>query len=279
MLSGSGDYTVHYAYDSSTYAAASDEDEKAVHTVTFLDFDGHPIGSIEVEEGEKIDYSAIDTSQLNKHLNKYTQIRFHAWDVTPETTDCDLTVQALSETGIIELVSVPSRTEFYSSEGSIDLRGLNVTITIITQNAEYDSDGNRTITEQTQIVDITPSCYSVPADLSEAFAESNAASISIYPRHSDIALISYDITYMDGLGDINSDGTVNAVDASAALTHYAYVGTGKGELLTEDQFERADVTHDGIVNAVDASRILTYYAMEATGQNANWENLLYNDLK
>lgn len=281
-LSGSGAYTVDPPYRYSVCAAVSDEDEgeeKNVYTVTFLDFDGNPFGSIEVADGEEIDYSAIDTSRLTMNQGKDTQIRFHAWDKTPITTDCDLTVQALKETGIIKMVSEPTRTEFYSTDGSIDLRGLDVTITIITQNAEYDDDGNRIITEQTQTVNVTPICYSVPADLSEAFADGNTTTISIYPKGSDIALTSYEITYMENLGDINSDGNINAVDASAALTHYASIGTGQGALLTDEQFNRADVNRDGIVNAVDASRILTYYAMEATGQNVNWEKILYNDLK
>lgn len=71
------------------------------------------------------------------------------------------------------------------------------------------------------------------------------------------------------LGDINNDFSVNAVDASIALTEYASVSSGKKTTFTDDrQTLAADVDSNGSVNAVDASYILSYYAYTSTSSGA-----------
>ena len=62
------------------------------------------------------------------------------------------------------------------------------------------------------------------------------------------------------LGDIDGNNIINAVDASLALTQYAYISTGRTSLLSDDQKIAADVNKDTIINAVDASLILFYYS-------------------
>ena len=66
------------------------------------------------------------------------------------------------------------------------------------------------------------------------------------------------------LGDVNDDGKINAVDASAVLSYYANVSTNKDGGFDEAQKKAADVNHDGLINAVDASCILSYYAYVST---------------
>lgn len=72
-----------------------------------------------------------------------------------------------------------------------------------------------------------------------------------------------------GLGDVNRDGTVNALDASAVLTAYANTAVGKDSGLDDEQTILADVNGDKDVNALDASFILSYYAFIATGGNGS----------
>ncbi|MBQ8296611.1 MAG: cellulase family glycosylhydrolase [Ruminococcus sp.] len=67
------------------------------------------------------------------------------------------------------------------------------------------------------------------------------------------------------LGDINKDGTVNALDASDVLTAYAASATGQDTGFSANQTIAADADSNGAVNALDASIILTYYAYTATG--------------
>lgn len=56
-----------------------------------------------------------------------------------------------------------------------------------------------------------------------------------------------------GRGDVNGDGKVNSLDASAILRYSAGLKT-----LTEQQKTAADVNGDGKVNALDAAKILKY---------------------
>ena len=71
-------------------------------------------------------------------------------------------------------------------------------------------------------------------------------------------------------GDIDENGTIDAIDASSALSAYARVSTGQDIGLTDNQKSAADVNGDGVVDAVDASGILTYYAKVSTGGSASW---------
>ncbi|MCR4639485.1 leucine-rich repeat protein [Ruminococcus sp.] len=66
------------------------------------------------------------------------------------------------------------------------------------------------------------------------------------------------------LGDVNDDGSINAVDASSVLSYYAMISTKKDGGFTDEQKKAADVNHDGAINAVDASCILSYYAYTST---------------
>lgn len=71
----------------------------------------------------------------------------------------------------------------------------------------------------------------------------------------------------DKLGDVNSDGYINAVDASSVLTYYALISTNQDGGYTEAQKLDADVNHDRLINAVDASNILAYYAYTSTNNS------------
>lgn len=70
------------------------------------------------------------------------------------------------------------------------------------------------------------------------------------------------VTYK--LGDVNSDGYINAVDASEVLSYYAKVSTKQEGGLTAQQLKAADTDGNGLINAVDASIILSYYAYTST---------------
>ena len=67
------------------------------------------------------------------------------------------------------------------------------------------------------------------------------------------------------LGDVNSDGKVDAKDASLILLEYAQASTGAEDVIAEEQKKDADVNRDGKVDAKDASAVLQYYAYTSTG--------------
>jgi len=66
-------------------------------------------------------------------------------------------------------------------------------------------------------------------------------------------------------GDPNSDGSVDAKDASFILSAYTRSSTGGSASLSELQTAAADVLTDGAVDARDASLILSYYSYVSTG--------------
>ena len=77
----------------------------------------------------------------------------------------------------------------------------------------------------------------------------------------------------DNLGDVNSDGCINAVDASSVLTYYACISTNQDGGYTEDQKLAADVNNDRLINAVDASNILAYYAYTSTNNSEKKQSI------
>ena len=68
----------------------------------------------------------------------------------------------------------------------------------------------------------------------------------------------------DSQGDVNGDGKVDSVDASAVLAEYALLSAGKNGKLTEKQSKAADWNSDGNIDSVDASAILAEYARVQT---------------
>ena len=82
--------------------------------------------------------------------------------------------------------------------------------------------------------------------------------------------------YASGLGDINGDSLINAVDASEILSEYARVSTNQKAKLTDEQKKCADVDKNGDINAVDASQVLSYYAYKSTSGTMEFEAYLKN---
>ncbi len=81
------------------------------------------------------------------------------------------------------------------------------------------------------------------------------------------------------VGDVEGDGTVNAIDASEILSASAYSGVSinsAGEVLADMKLhitsenqanDYADINNDGVINAIDASYVLVYAANIGAGEN------------
>lgn len=67
------------------------------------------------------------------------------------------------------------------------------------------------------------------------------------------------------LGDVNNDGRIDSVDASAILREYSMTSSGSGSEFDGAQTSAADVNGDGRIDSVDASTILAYYALISGG--------------
>lgn len=116
--------------------------------------------------------------------------------------------------------------------------------------------------------------------------ESHVYQAKIYTEkgsEADKYAAKYDIScsyYTEGvtvdLGDVDSNGTIDALDASMVLMAYAMKATGKPSNLDTEHLKAADVNFDGNVDAFDASIILSYYAYKATGGKALFADYLMN---
>ena len=71
-----------------------------------------------------------------------------------------------------------------------------------------------------------------------------------------------------GRGDVNHDGSVDAVDATMILEYFACLATDKYDTYTEEEHENfrkyGDVFNDGVINPLDASWVLSKYAEKST---------------
>ncbi len=76
------------------------------------------------------------------------------------------------------------------------------------------------------------------------------------------------------LGDLNSDGTVNATDAAILLIAAANTGSGSESGLTAEQEAAADLNGDGAFDASDAALILQYAAYTGSGGTMTIEEFL-----
>lgn len=244
------------------------------HTVVVVDFNGEIMETLTVPDGEKLDLSGIDTDSLNQHYDIYTQIAFNSWGNLPESgiVTEDIVVYALFRKMTISCNSYPNKTEYYSNKGNINLSGLDITITDYVQTPEKDNHGSFIVTEE--VTNIESKCSTIPANLDEAFSEGKtSASVDVYPINSDIPIISYDITYFSGLGDINKNGSVESTDASSVLYYYTSAATGDTFDFSDNQKLRADVNRDGFINSADASDILSYYSQVSTSTTEiSWDD-------
>ncbi len=65
-------------------------------------------------------------------------------------------------------------------------------------------------------------------------------------------------------GDANANGSIDSVDASLVLAHYANVSTGGEGILGKAINDYSDTNNDTLIDSSDASRILEIYAERST---------------
>lgn len=258
----------------SSFADDEVKEPDIVHTVTLLGFDGKVIDEITVIHGKPLDLSFFDTNSLNSYPDIYTQKGFSRWTPYPAQITEDIQVQALYRKMTLSYNEDPKKTEYFSKKGSILLAGLDVTISAETQVPVTQDDGSYKIELEKETIDLTENCTTSPSDLSEAFKNGAvSAEVTVYPILEEKPICSFRITYFEGLGDVNHDGTSDASDASAVLSIYSQLSTGKDPSITENDKLRCDVDRNGVIDSSDSSEILRYYSTMSTGtDNITWDD-------
>ncbi len=77
-------------------------------------------------------------------------------------------------------------------------------------------------------------------------------------------------------GDVNNDSTIDSIDASSVLAHYAAISTDDTSSFSDEQIKAADVNKDQKCDSIDASLILAYYGYTSTGGTDTIEEYLAN---
>ena len=248
--------------------SAQSSTQPAVYTVTFLDFDGNKLTELYVKSGEKIDYSSVDISPLHTYPDRYTEKKFLQWNKTPDTTNSNITVQALYQSATISLKSEPLKRRYTDTEGEVDLEGLGVSITITKQTPELDADG-KFKTSTASVNDLALSCAASPSSLAEAFKDGRtSADIGIIPIGETKPLATYTIHLVENLGDINGNGITDAIDASMLLRKYA------DGLVDDDLLFIGDINSDGKLTSADSTFILRYYAAVSADVSNGWDDVV-----
>ncbi|EWM53385.1 dockerin type I domain-containing protein [Ruminococcus flavefaciens] len=239
--------------------------------ITFLDFDSKPLKVLEIEEGDPIDYTAVDTKSLHKHIDTHTEQEFVAWDIKPDFADADYTIHALSKTASIYFTQKsPEKTRYFSTKGNVSLKGIQASIKMSVQTPQKDKDG-KYITEDS-VVDISESCLATPSSLKEAFSKSDKATITVYPAGDQKPIGTFEIVCFRDLGDVDQNGMIDSTDASQVLNTYARMAASANYAPEADFKKRADVNMDNKLDARDASHILKYYAVSSTASDPiDWE--------
>ncbi|SEL33547.1 Leucine rich repeat-containing protein [Ruminococcus sp. YRD2003] len=96
-----------------------------------------------------------------------------------------------------------------------------------------------------------------------------------YAKKNNYSFVAIDDgSSLNKFGDPNSDGKVDANDASFILVEYSKLSTGGGSAMKTEQKEAADVNKDTKVDSKDASLILAYYSYLSTGGDSDIEGFI-----
>lgn len=244
------------------------------YTVTFVDFDGSEWKTLTVGEGEKIDYTQLDTEELHRYKGIYTEQIFSSWDRTPETVTEDTTIRALSATATISLEGLPETIHYFSLDGDVNLEGLSVFISVDTEVPVVKGDEIE-ISVENELIDITESCEVRPKKLEDAFANGHTAEIMVYPIRENKAITSYKIHLHQNHGDVNGNGKVDAVDAASILKTYSKLSDGSVSSADPEYLFIADIDFDGKITAADARLVLKYYSIASANAVPDWNLLIF----
>ncbi len=89
--------------------------------------------------------------------------------------------------------------------------------------------------------------------------------LTVLSDNVKINVSATDMSAVQNLGDINDDGFIDSVDATAVMIEYAKLSTSGKGTFTEVQTKKADIDRNNLVDSVDAAYILSYYAYVSTG--------------
>lgn len=257
-----------------------------------------PVMYFSVEDNDKISVLPNGTVYINtKDLTEENKIRVNVyirddskscWTVAPKIKSADVCIKFTEDA--IDPAEVGENSPYDSSSytlyNSIDkeCNTINMSFTTV-------MSGGERLPLNSDATDDYPLAYfnaSVDSDVSsgkyriyfltddEDYKGQHITSVSLLDDEGNSVTVTPEvkeqkIVVSDRMfGDVNNDGLVDTVDATAILMEYARISAQKDSEFETGQTISADINDDGLVDTVDAAGILGYYAY-ISAQNENIE--------
>lgn len=235
------------------------------------EFDSSKTGTYRIYIKVSVDF--FDETLYGENYFEVTVSEPETTTTTSTTTTTTTTTTSTTTTASayinVTIDSLPTKTAYTVGE-ELDLSG-----------GKWHSDGIKS--------DGTP-FNSVPYDMTNnsrvdtsAFDNTKAGTYRIYLRENINGLYGenfFDVTVSEPattLGDINGDGFIDSVDATAVLIEYAKLSASGIGTFDDNQKKSADLNNDGLTDSVDATLIMMYYAYVSAGKNDTLENWLFTN--
>lgn len=248
-----------------------------------------PVMYLSVEDNDKISVLPDGTVYINNEdltgddsirVNIYVKDESKScWNIAPKIKCADGNIKFNEEATESEITAYNDQHEFISS---VDTEYNTVNITF--QTPMFPAGAKLEVTSEN--TDDYPIAYfnadvnsEIPAGnyriyfLTEPEDDPDQRTSAISFRYDDTSSATFTPEVKDQkivvsdrmLGDVNKDGIIDSVDASAVLGEYASLSTEGGEsTFTIEQTNSANINADEFVDSVDASSVLSYYAYLST---------------
>lgn len=202
-------------------------------------------------------------------------IKFNEEAVENDTTAYDSNHEFLSTVDTdYNTVNITFKTPMFPAETKLEVVGENTDdYPIAYFNADVNSEipaGNYRIYFLTEPEDEPEQRTS-----SISFRYDNGSSASFTPEVKDQKIVVSDRM----LGDVNDDGLIDAVDATAVLVEYASLSTDNTSTFTIEQTISANINADEFVDSVDSTAILSYYAYLSTNGELGFAEYLKTEFQ
>lgn len=265
------------------YSGISPMDKPDDFTIDTSDFNPYNTGTYKINVSCSNDFALKYFASGN-----FASVSFEVTVKEPETTTTtSTTTTSTTSTTTTTTTTTTSTTTTASAYINVTIDSLP-TKTAYTVGEELDLSGGKWHSDGIKS-DGTP-FNSVPYDMTNnsrvdtsAFDNTKAGTYRIYLRENINGLYGenfFDVTVSEPattLGDINGDGFIDSVDATAVLIEYAKLSASGIGTFDDKQKKSADLNNDGLTDSVDATLIMMYYAYVSAGKNDTLENWLFTN--
>ncbi|MDE5619998.1 MAG: hypothetical protein K2O29_03285 [Ruminococcus sp.] len=252
-----------------------------------------PVMYLSVEDNDKISVLPNGTVYINtKDLTEENKIRVNVyirddskscWTVAPKVKSADMYIKFTEDA--IDPAEAGENSPYDSSEyGFYNTRDEEYNVLNMSFTAPMSDmlSGNiKKLPLTSDATDDYPLAYfnaSVDSDIpsgkyriyflteSEDYADQRITQVSLLDDEGNSVTVTPEVKEQKivvsdrMLGDVNNDGLIDTVDATAIMMEYARLSAEKDPVFETGQSVSADVNDDNLVDTVDAAAILSYYA-------------------